>query len=457
MRLPAVPEWLAPRDPELKPYRPGWRFAFFNALTWQVATGAPVVLLAELLGASSAQAGLAYSFLYLLTPVQVAATVLVPRLGYRRQALAGWGWRPWLLLVPLGLAVLAPMTGVRSWMADALIVSCFFFCLLRSMGMAASIPWMFAILPPGWRGRYFGSEYMMSGLASMIMLVASASLFAWLEPFPALAWQYAIALAGSALSYHALARLPDAPPPPRLGWAEVLRSLARMAFSPSGYRTYLWISVGCYAVTTPLIPYTVYHLRADAGMSSGWVMLLELVRYTGSVAAALLLRRRLDATGAKPYMMLSLGLYGLLALWWLVSLRQGDGGLPAFAAAWLLMGLAGTCWAVGNLSYLPKLIGDGDRLTGISLQGALASLAGGAATTLWGAWLRIDGGGTGMKPAMFAGLFAVAIAGVLVLMAALAGLKEPDVPSRPVLSPGALLLRPHRALACLINLIDPRK
>jgi hypothetical protein len=141
MRLPSVlVSRLLPAAPELRPFRPGLWFAFYNAMTWQIATGAPVVLLAELLGASPAQAGLAYSFLYLLTPVQVAATVLVPRLGYRRQSLAGWGWRRWMLVIPLSLAVLAPRIGVHPWMADALIASCFVFCLLRSMGMAASIP-----------------------------------------------------------------------------------------------------------------------------------------------------------------------------------------------------------------------------------------------------------------------------------------------------------------------------
>ena len=80
-------------DPELAPYRAGLLFGFFNALTWQIGIGTPMVLFAERLGASSFQVGLAYSFVFLLTPVQVAATTLLPRFGFKRVTLGGWGVR----------------------------------------------------------------------------------------------------------------------------------------------------------------------------------------------------------------------------------------------------------------------------------------------------------------------------------------------------------------------------
>jgi hypothetical protein len=58
---------------------------------------------------------------------------------------------------------------------------------------------------------------------------------------------------------------------------------------------------------------------------------------------------------------------------------------------------------------------------------------------------------------MFALLFGAALAGTLVLTAVLARLHEPGAPAGAAASPGALLLRPHRAVAYLINLIDPRR
>ena len=98
----------AKSDPELAPYRAGLLFGFFNALTWQIAIGTPMVLFAERLGASSFQVGLVYSFVFLLTPVQVAATALLPHFGFKRVTLGGWGIRSFFLMVPIWLALLAP-------------------------------------------------------------------------------------------------------------------------------------------------------------------------------------------------------------------------------------------------------------------------------------------------------------------------------------------------------------
>ena len=70
-------------DPELYPVRSGLVFGFFNALTWQVGIGTPMVLFAERLGATTLQVGLAYSFVFTLTPIQVLSTALLPRYGGR--------------------------------------------------------------------------------------------------------------------------------------------------------------------------------------------------------------------------------------------------------------------------------------------------------------------------------------------------------------------------------------
>src|SRR4051812_18609231 len=120
--LPLFPT--ARSDPSLAPYRSGLRWSFFNSLTWQIAIGTPMVLFAGELGATSFQVGLAYSFVFLLTPVQVAATALLPRYGFKRVALGGWGARSFFLAIPIVLAALTPTTP-RPWMIHTLIWSVF--------------------------------------------------------------------------------------------------------------------------------------------------------------------------------------------------------------------------------------------------------------------------------------------------------------------------------------------
>lgn len=101
----------AKHDPELHPFRPGLVFAFFNALAWQIGIGTPMVLFAEELGASPFQVGLAYSFVFVLTPVQIVATALLPRFGFKAVMLGGWRTRSFFLGVPAVLALLAMRAG----------------------------------------------------------------------------------------------------------------------------------------------------------------------------------------------------------------------------------------------------------------------------------------------------------------------------------------------------------
>lgn len=455
--LSRIARAIVPDDPELAPFRPGLRFAFFNALTWQIATGTPLVLLAEQLGASPAQVGLAYSFVFLLTPVQILSTALLPRFGYKRLTLGGWGLRSYMLVVPVTLTVLAPLLGERAWMVPALIASCFGFCLLRAMGMAASLPWFFAILPAGVRGRYFGSDQLLSGLSCMACLITCAILFAVLPPYPALFVQYLLAAAGSWLSYRALRQLPDGPPPPALGLRAIGVGLRRLAFTLGAYRSYLWMTVLCYAATTPFAPFAAYHLKSVAGLPLGLIMIFELVRYSGSALGAWALRRRIDRAGARPFLFLSLALYAALAIYWVIFLRHGAGGLVGLVIAYLTMGFAGTCWMIGNLAYLPKLMSADDRTLGLTLHGAFAALAGGLSVTAWGWALRAEGGGAGMDLAAFQAMFVTAFVVCVFLAVRLVRLPEPDAPDVEPLLPGSLLLRPHRAVSYLVNLVDPRR
>ena len=142
----------AKSDPEMAPYRAGLVFGFFNALSWQIGIGTPMVLFAEQLGATPFQVGLAYSFVFLLTPVQTISTTLLPRFGFKALMLGGWRIRSLFLAVPAVLAGIA-QTGEQPWMARVLIWSIFFFCLFRSIGSASGLSWFYAILPEKLRGR----------------------------------------------------------------------------------------------------------------------------------------------------------------------------------------------------------------------------------------------------------------------------------------------------------------
>lgn len=444
-------------DPELVPFRAGLVFGFFNALSWQIGIGTPMVLFAEQLGASPFQVGLAYSFVFILTPIQIVSTSLLSKHGYKRVMLGGWGMRSLFLSVPVMLAVVAPRWGPQPWMVDALVGSVFLFCFFRSIGAAAIIPWLYSILPVSVRGRYFANDQFFSGLGGVATLVASAILFATLPIYPALLLQYVIALAGSTLSFFALRKLPDAPNPTAISPAMVLRDTPRHMFTPSPFRSFLWLSVWAAVVTTSIPPFTAYYLKAVPALAAWQIMGFEVLRYIGVIAAARLIGRRIDATGARGFLLLSVGLYAAVAIFWFLHLQTGLGGLGAIGGAYFVMGTAVACWNVAYLNYLPKVIPAEDRTLRVAIYGAVTACLGGCSPILWGLFLR-DGSGPGpsINVTVFMTFFVFSLVSAVVISSRVARLPEDTRSSPEPLVIGNAILRPFRAATYLANLIDLR-
>ena len=442
-------------DPELAPFRAGLVFGFFNALTWQIGIGTPMVLFAERLGATSFQVGLAYSFVFLLTPVQIAATALLPRFGFKRLSLGGWSARSVFLAIPLGLAFLAPDVG-EPWMIGTLIGSVFMFCVFRSIGAAAMTTWFMGLLPPGVRGRYFANDQFLSGIAGVGTLLACALLFALLPIYTALLVQYGIALIGSTLSYYALKRLPDIERPKTMSLRSVLRDTPRHLFSPSRFRHYLWLAVWYAVITTPIPPFAAYYLKVTAQMKASEIMMFEVLRFSGVILGAWLLRRRIDATGARPFFLLSLVLTAMAAVGWLLYLRQVIDGRAAMFGIYFVVGLGFVCWTVANLNYLPKITAPGERALLVSIHGATTFCIGGCAPILWGLVLKSTGadGSPTIDVSVFQWFFVSVFGSACVLSVLAARLHEDSkTPVGPIIISNAIL-NPFRAAYYLVNLID---
>jgi hypothetical protein len=453
--LPLFPT--AKSDPELAPFRAGLLFGFFNALTWQIGIGTPMVLFAERLGATSFQVGLAYAFVFLLTPLQVVATALLPRFGFKRVSLGGWGMRSLFLVIPIWLALLAPEVA-KPWMVATFIWSVFFFCFFRSLGAAAMTTWFMGMLPAGVRGRYFANDQFLSGIASAATLVACAALFALLPIYPALLVQYAIALIGSTLSYYSLKKLPDIPRPEATGLGAVLRATPRHMFKPSAFRHYVWLAVWYAVITTPIPPFAAYYLKVGAQLTPGRIMAFEVLRYCGVISGAWLIRRRIDATGARPFFLLSLGFTALTAVFWWCYLRGIVGGMTTMFGIYFVVGLGTVCWNIGNLNYLPKIAPPGERALFVSLHGAATAFIGGCAPVLWGLVLKSTGpdGGPGLNAGLFQWFFVSVLVSACVLSVLTARLHEDTkTPVGPIII-GNALLNPVRAASYVVDLIDPR-
>lgn len=446
----------AKSDPELAPCLPGLKFGFFNAMTWQIAIGTPMVLFAEELGASPFQVGLAYSFIFLLSPLQILATALLSRYGYRTVILGGWATRTVFLVVPVWLAVVVPRWGVEPWMSSALVGSVFGFSFCRSIGAVAIMPWLYAIVPEQARGRYFGSDQFFSGIAGVGTLLACTALFALLEVYTALLLQYGLAILGSYLSFVALRQLPTAPNPAPVKLGQLLADTPRLMFRRSPFRHYLWLAVWFAVMATPVPPFLAYYLKVVPQLDPGQIMGFEVLRYLGVIAAAAVIRRRIDHTGARPFFLLCMVLYVGFGVFWWSYLQGAMTGLVWVYAAYFVLGLSAASWTIANLNYLAQVVDEKNRALMTAVFGAVTACCGGISPVLWGLVLKTEGpaGSSGMDVSMFQVFFLIVLASVVLLSSLMARLPEDKGHPVESLIIGNAVLKPFRAATYLVHLID---
>ena len=393
----------------LAPFRAGYWFGGFNGLTWMIGLGTPMVLLAEQLGASAFQVGLASSFVISLYPVQVVATTLLPHLGYRRQMVFAWSARAMLLGVPLTLAWLAPATP-EPWMPSALIASVFWFCTFRAFGVAAHIPWFAAILPDELRGRFFATDNAITSVVGVATLLTCALLFATLPAYRAFQAVYGLAAVGSALAVVNLLRLPAGPTPPHSPLNRVLGLATRLSLRAGLFRQYLVISLFWLVATLPIPAFGAYYLKVVTGLSSSQILLYTAVQFIGQIAAASRIRHLIDAIPIKRFFQLANGIVILVAIVWLAVIFVWIDSSWLLPAAYLLFGFAIGLSQAAHFTYLPELSPEDRRPVTIAIFGAVTGLLSGIAPMAWGVVLRTGGDVPGIDLDNFALFFGSCIA-----------------------------------------------
>ncbi|MGF1485394.1 MAG: MFS transporter [Opitutales bacterium] len=442
-----------------------WRFRFnylfgaFNGMTWLIALGAPMVLLAEALGATPAQVNLCYNFVFLLLPVQVLATALTPYLGFKKQMQAAWGARVLCLLVPLGIAVVGPATPAPAWMLWALIASVFMFSLLRSLGSPVVLPWLQAILPEGQRGRYFTTDQSVTALVGVGILLLCAGMAEWMRgSYEAFAWQYALAVLGGVGAWFCLRQWPDAPKPKMMRPQLIFSELPRAVRQDKPVRQILYLSVAQGIMGSSFIPLTTYYLKVEAGLTMSAILVYSALQYTGVIAGSWALRNLLDRFGSRPFFQLSLLVGVCLDIFWLsLVLTQSALLLALVPLAYIGLGVGLSPAQAAMTRYLAQIGNYENRCVLIAGITATAGVGNALFAYIWGLTVQGDSEGqVGLDMQRFAFYFAFGIAVRWALFYAFRFLQE-ERPGAALRFSNAGLIRPIRYFASMINLVEPER
>lgn len=392
----------------LAPFRPAFWFGGFNGLTWMVSLGTPMVLLAQHLGASAFQVGLASSFVFLLLPIQVISTAALPHLGFKKQMVTAWLVRSLFLVVPLAL-VWIEFEAPAPWMPAALVASVFGFCLCRAFGTAAHLPWIAAIVPLGLRGRFFGTEQAITSIVGVGTLLTCAALFASLPGHAAFTIVYMAAVVGAFLAAWNLTRLPDAPAPAAPPLGKMWSHAVRLCGSSGLFRHYLLLKLTGAVVTSSIAAFTAYYLKSAGQIASSEIMFLTAVAFGGQIVGTGGIRHLLDRFPLRRFFQISSAVICLVDLFWLALLSGADGLVPWLGVPYFLVGVGVGMMNVTHFTYLPELAEEAERPITMAIFTAALGLLSGVAPILWGLVLREPGPMPAMNVQAFVVFFAVGL------------------------------------------------
>jgi len=392
-------------------------FQLFNALSWQITLGAPVILYAKSLGAGVLILGIIGSLTPLLTIVQLPVIRFLPRFGYRGFILAGWTARTVTIfavaLVPL-LHTFRPSTRLALFIALL-----FAFNLLRGLASGAWWPWICELIPGHIRGRFLSRDQTFIQIGCLTSLIAAS----FILHGQALPRQFALVFLLSAIaqtiSIFYVRLIPDVTAPERykqtshrVPWLQMLRW-------PPFFRL-IFFNILFQFIAGGLGVFTVAFLRDETIFSDGRILLLSATAFVGALMTLTSIGRWLDRAGSRPVLRACLLFYLLILLgWWALAAKLIPSTPATIGLLYLLLGIASANFSVANSRLMLATIPLMGRNHFFALYTIITSLALGAAPIAWGALLKAIGHASTHTSPISWNRYSIYFAGVM-LMAILA-------------------------------------
>ena len=362
-------------------------FNLFNAIAFQVMMGAPIVLFAKSLGASSTVLGIIAAFTPLMTVMQLPAARFLDRYSYRQFVLGGWGLRTVFIFIVAAVPLLAFLDNTSK--LAVLLAALFIFNLLRGISSAGWMPWIAALIDEPVRGRFLARDQLFTYAGSLLSLVACAAV---MHGTP---WEFSvvflISALGGSVSLWFIKRIPDAPsneatsrsahPVPwgaMLGYQPFLRLI--------GFNLLFMVVIGSLSV------FTVEYLREFQKYNDSLVLVLSGVSFIGPLLSLMLTAGIIDVVGSKPILRVALGGFVLvLAGWLLIAGGVLPCSIPIVAGLNFLTGLAAANFNVANTRIMMATMPEMGRNHFFALFTVITSLGLGAAPVMWGVTLDAIG------------------------------------------------------------------
>jgi MFS family permease len=357
-------------------------FDMFNAMSWTVVLGTPMLLFFQHLHATATILAVAASLAPLLTILQIPAARFVERVGYRRFALRGWTLRTF---VQVGMTVVAflPDSFDRATRMVVMLFLSFVFCTLRGISTCSMLPWFTHIVPEERRGEFLSRDQIGTALAGVVSLLACGLFF-----MDGLAWySFGLVFAGSTVAAFAsllfLKRIPDvpvekiAPNAHALPWREMF--FYPPFFKYIRYNIVINMALGASAV------FWVRFFRSFLHVSNSNTLLNSCASTVTLAGAVFLIAPVIDRTGNRQVLWLS-GLFFIVHFlgWGLVAAGVLPFSLGVIAWQALTSGCGGALWNLANVRAVMGIVPAMGRPHFLALYSVASSLTIAIVPLMWG-------------------------------------------------------------------------
>ena len=367
-----------------------YRFSVFNALSYQIVLGSPMVLYAKHLGASATVLGIIAGMMPLLVIFQIPAAKHISRVGYKQFVFAGWGTRVLFIFlmacVPMTSAFLTPANRIA-----LLLFLLFGFNLSRGISSAAWLPWITALVPAEIRGRYLARDSACVNAASAATLVLAGMALGHHPGQVQFAVIFAFSALTGAVSLNFLKRIPDAEAPEAGARSGEPVPWGAIAGHPP-FRKLLRMNVAWSIAYGGLTAFIVAYLKSAAAMDEGRILFVTGLSYLGGIGGLLLFGSRLDHHGSKPILVVCiLGWIAVLMGWTLLASGVIHVQMGIVLALQVLMGLGYAVYTMSNTRLAMLVVPAMGRAHFFALFSVIANLTLGIAPVLWGLFIDAFG------------------------------------------------------------------
>ncbi|MFO7632465.1 MAG: MFS transporter [Caldilinea sp.] len=361
-------------------------FQAFNAVSWQICLGSPLILFARELGAPAVVLGLLVGLAPLTGALQLLVAPHAERIGYRKLMVSGWSARVTMLIF-LALLPLSTFFWPPAVVIGVLILILFAFTALRGVATCAWMPWITAIVPRSVRGDYLSRDRTFVGVASVAALAVSGFFLFDHGNMWSFSIVFGLSFLGGATSLYFLNRIPEPDMPNRTG-ASLVRLRWRDLLHDAAFVRLLTFAAVVQLCVLSTATFITIFVREEVKLQDGAILWITAGAALVGIFGLRLLRSRVDGMGSRPFL-------GVVFLWWtfyylawfLLAAHLIDGEQILAPMLMLAAGFFASIYELSLTRLMMNTVGDRPGTTQyFALQSVIVSLLAGLSPIMWG-WM----------------------------------------------------------------------